>query len=223
MLCRYLLAGLVLVAPMAARAGDTSPAPVQLAAFTEVSTNHLTVSELSPDSNLNDDGALVFDLMTAIPPGSTIRTVELTLDLSDYTGSAPLELHRIRQTSGPGPRFVPTVSATVDGGHGDVSTWGPTEALVADVQAWVDETEANHGWALVTSGTELLAAGEVGAVRPRLEVSFTPPVLLIPTLSQAALGMLALLLATTAIAWLALRKDLELPHVKIEIEVNLDE
>ncbi len=112
----------------------------------------------------------------------------------------------------PGGDFLPAASATttVDG-DGSYS-WGPTAAMTADVQAWLDAPASNFGWLL--QGNEAaqptakrFASRENGdpGLRPMLVVDYTlAPVggPAIPTLSPWGLaGLTALLLAA---GWLLL-------------------
>lgn len=49
----------------------------------------------------------------------------------------------------PGGDFEPSASATTAVRRLGLYTWGPTAAMVADVQAWLDDPGSNHGWAIV--------------------------------------------------------------------------
>ena len=49
----------------------------------------------------------------------------------------------------PGGDFASAASAITGVLRPDPYTWGPTAAMVADVQAWLDDPGANHGWAIV--------------------------------------------------------------------------
>ncbi|NKB70650.1 MAG: DNRLRE domain-containing protein [Candidatus Latescibacteria bacterium] len=90
----------------------------------------------------------------------------------------------------PGGDFNPAASATqaVDGNG--FYTWGSTPALVADVQAWLDEPKANFGWILIGNENQAPTAKRFASrqhpvpdQRPVLTVSYTtvqdnqPPVL----------------------------------------------
>ena len=57
----------------------------------------------------------------------------------------------------PGGDFAPDASATTEVGRLGPYTWGPTDAMVADVQAWLDDPGSNRGWALV--GDEVTRRG----------------------------------------------------------------
>lgn len=83
----------------------------------------------------------------------------------------------------PGGDFaiLPSAMATVTTVR-EIKTFSSTAALVADVQGWVDDPEANFGWILtgneVTGGSiKLFGSSEhlVSGSRPRLEVEFEPP------------------------------------------------
>lgn len=51
--------------------------------------------------------------------------------------------------STPGGDFAATASAVAQVGSPGSCTWGSTDALVADVQAWIDDPASNFGWILV--------------------------------------------------------------------------
>lgn len=81
-----------------------------------------------------------------------------------------------------GGDFVAQPSATVSVDNVGAYTWGSTEALVADVQAWLDNPEQNFGWILIGNEEARLSAkrfdsreNSVAANRPVLEVQYTEP------------------------------------------------
>lgn len=82
-----------------------------------------------------------------------------------------------------GGDFAPTASATVGVAGNDTYTWGTTSALVADVQAWVDNPSSNYGWivlgdeTLPPPTTKRFNSRENGTAeeRPSLTVNFTSP------------------------------------------------
>lgn len=83
----------------------------------------------------------------------------------------------------PGGEFVSDASASaVVGDELGPITWGSTPGMVADVQAWLDSPEINHGWIVVGEEQVLGTArkfvnresGEQSA-RPVLVVEFVPP------------------------------------------------
>ena len=49
----------------------------------------------------------------------------------------------------PGGDFAPNPSAVTSVSDAGLYVWGSTPGLVADVQAWLDAPESNHGWILV--------------------------------------------------------------------------
>ncbi len=173
---------------------------------------------------------LAFDVAAAIPAGSTVNAVTLTLNVTNApppnppTPASPgFALHRVLADWGegtsstgvdcnpdpggtgapaasgdatwlhafypvstwtsPGGDFAGAPSATLGVGQVGPYTWGSTPALVADVQAWLDDPVSNFGWLL--HGDEFWtmtarrfdsreAAG--GAAQPPLlSVTFTPP------------------------------------------------
>ncbi|HVS11400.1 MAG TPA: hypothetical protein VMS76_16130 [Planctomycetota bacterium] len=103
----------------------------------------------------------------------------------------------------PGGDFAPSASASILvnlqlGAY----TWGPTPAMTADVQAWLDNPSLSFGWCLV--GDESTAATAkrfdsrehpTPAVRPQLVVDFTPPPQAYCTAKVNSLG------CTPAIGW----------------------
>lgn len=92
--------------------------------------------------------------------------------------------------SSPGGDFVATPSATTSVGQEGSYSWGSTPAMVADVQAWVDDASQNFGWVVVGSETPPSGQGglttakrfdareiaDEGIVGPELVITFTPPV-----------------------------------------------
>lgn len=81
-----------------------------------------------------------------------------------------------------GGDFVAAPSAERNVGLSGRYVFASTPRLVADVQAWVDDPAANHGWILIGSeGTEYTARQVVSresgtaATRPTLTVDYTPP------------------------------------------------
>jgi hypothetical protein len=85
----------------------------------------------------------------------------------------------------PGGDFVAAASAsTFVAFPGEFYTWGTTPALVGDVQAWIDQPSANHGWILIGSEAGLQNAkrfesrnNATASTRPRLQVIYDPPAL----------------------------------------------
>ena len=81
----------------------------------------------------------------------------------------------------PGGEFVATASAAATVGGIGFYTWNSTPALVADVQAWLDDPTANFGWTVI--GNEQTpqqvrrfeAKESIAAWRPKLVVEFDPP------------------------------------------------
>ena len=54
-----------------------------------------------------------------------------------------------QQWETPGGDFASSASATTEVSWLGSYTWGPTDAMVADVQAWLDDPSSSHGWALL--------------------------------------------------------------------------
>lgn len=154
--------------------------------------------------------------LEAIPPGSTITSVEITLVSEVGQGAAaPTTLHRAAAEWGEGAsaatggsgappqpgdatwslRFWPDVPWSLPGGDFTVDASASTlaepvgpcifpsgPALVADVQAWLDDPASNFGWVIV--GDELtvqsvrrFASREHAdlSVRPVAHIDFEPP------------------------------------------------
>jgi len=54
----------------------------------------------------------------------------------------------------PGGDFVAGASAAIQVGDAGAVSWGSSPAAVADVQAWVDFPDTNHGWLLMGEGED---------------------------------------------------------------------
>lgn len=112
----------------------------------------------------------------------------------------------------PGGDFAPAPSAVVEVDTLGFYTWGPTPEMIADVQAWIDDPSANHGWILVGPEVPMSFSAkrfnsrenaDVGS-RPRLQVTVTA-VDEIPVLDVGALLALALVTAFAGV-WLVGRR-----------------
>ena len=82
----------------------------------------------------------------------------------------------------PGGNFLAAPSAVISVGGVSAYTWGPTDQMVADVQAWLEDPSINHGWVLI--GNELASGTAkrydsreypIPARRPVLTVEYSPP------------------------------------------------
>ena len=82
----------------------------------------------------------------------------------------------------PGGDFASDASAATEVFRLGPYTWGPTDAMAADVQAWLDDPGSNYGWAIV--GDEVTDRGVKRfnsrehtdeTVRPVLTVLYVPP------------------------------------------------
>jgi hypothetical protein len=87
----------------------------------------------------------------------------------------------------PGGDFAATESAALSVAGPADYVWDSTAALVADVQAWIDDPGSNAGWILigVEGGNTNSRAFDTHehptvAVHPRLAITFTPPVAVVP-------------------------------------------
>jgi hypothetical protein len=80
-----------------------------------------------------------------------------------------------------GSDFSPDVSGAVRLQSEGAYAMQSTPALVADVQAWVDEPAANYGWVLLSTDeatpatAKRIASREDPANAPELRVDYTPP------------------------------------------------
>ena len=112
-----------------------------------------------------------------------------------------------------GGDYAGTVSASTSFANGaETLTFGPTEPLVADVQAWVNAPGENFGWIVIGDEVATMNArrllsrenGDPGV--PALTVVFTPAPDLpeprtVPTLGIAGYVLLFLTLFITAVAF----------------------
>jgi hypothetical protein len=98
----------------------------------------------------------------------------------------------------PGGDFDPMPSATqIISGAGPVA-WNSTAALIADVQAWLDDPTGNFGWILrgnedVPASARSFESSESSAGFPVLTVTFDPAT--IPEPGSLALGLLGCMLS----------------------------
>lgn len=94
-------------------------------------------------------------------------------------------LHRFFATdfwATPGGDFDPAVSATATVGFQDRYTWGPSDQMTADIQAWLDDPAANFGWIVIGNESANQTAKRfdsrehaVSSNRPVLSVTFSLP------------------------------------------------
>ena len=153
-----------------------------------------------------------FDLSEAVPVGAVVRSATITMQVTrmpDGSDSVPpqnslFELHRVLQgwdevsvswneRSSGVPWTAPGASAAGDVARAVSSsafvsslgsyTFGSSDALVADIQAWVNAPGTNFGWLLQSQGettpktARLFASREAAeGIRPTLSVTFDPPV-----------------------------------------------
>ena len=82
----------------------------------------------------------------------------------------------------PGGDFVPDASALQEVGDAGEVIWESTPVSVADVQAWLDDPDSNHGWLLLgdesapTSSKRFASReSEDASARPRLAVDYELP------------------------------------------------
>lgn len=164
-------------------------------------------------------GLLQFDIANSIPAGSTIESVSLSMYLLNAGGgpsSVTIDLQAADKTwdgSATWTHNTPTTTWTNPGG--DFSTivsdslavnqnvnswftWNSTAQMVSDVQGWLNDPAANHGWFAIGDETDSssvrrfsIASGTV----PRLDVEFAPPAVPEPAsavllaIGTVALGM----------------------------------
>ena len=74
-------------------------------------------------------------------------------------------------------------------------TFGPTDALIADVQSWLDHPAANHGWMLKSLGESATGAAKrvvtregPQSQRPALVIGFTVPAVFQPSLEPPVIA-----------------------------------
>lgn len=108
-----------------------------------------------------------------------------------------------------GGDFEPAPSAAIPVGPVGSYVWGSTRAMVDDVQLWLDEPDANHGWVLrgdeaaVVSTSKRFDSRENPdpSARPELTITFDapappgPPAPEVPALGAAGVAVLAGVLA----------------------------
>jgi hypothetical protein len=172
---------------------------------------------------------LRFDVGAAIPPGSTVQSVEMTLYMSrTITQAVRDRLYRVTTPWSEGPTDPIGQEGQGDDSQTGDATWihtsydaafwtmaggGSTPEMVADVQTWVDDPASNNGWILIGPENFFQSAKRFDSRenvnpdrRPALRVVFAPPpVVEIPTLATTALATLALLLALAG--WRVLRRS----------------
>lgn len=112
-------------------------------------------------------------------------------------------LHRSYDTvtwSSAGGDFAPAASASIIVVGIGSYTWGSTPDMIADVEAWLADPSANHGWAVVGDESVMASSKRFGTrenpdalQRPTLAITYVRPV---PATSTWGLvGMCLLLLA----------------------------
>ena len=101
--------------------------------------------------------------------------------------------------SSPGGDFDATPSAVTSVGDLGAYTWTSTPELVADVQGWLDDATANFGWCLLSPEVGKSTSKRFDtrehpqpANRPRLEVTYAPPVASVATTGNACPGSAAI-------------------------------
>lgn len=80
----------------------------------------------------------------------------------------------------PGGVFAATASATRSVSGVGSYTWSSTAALVADVQAWLNNPSSNHGWVIkgneaTPTSVKRFESREAAANKPILQVDYVPP------------------------------------------------
>ncbi len=215
--------GAITVAAVAARAQTVVLTPTKDATLYENPTgllangqgSSLFVGRTDQNSDSIRRSCLHFDIAGSIPPGVTIDSVELTVDVTRVARSEnrTSTLHRLLADWGEGASnasgeegtgapsaagdaswihtffaaqnwttaggdFLAQPSASVTIRSSGFVTVGTTAALVADVQAWLDNPAANFGWIMLgdesTGQTaKRFASRESGASGPQLTVNYT--------------------------------------------------
>jgi len=162
-------------------------------------------------------GVIGFDLSAAIPSGSTITSVTLTLHHpQSNNGRQTVRLHRLLADWGEGEASSPGGSGA-PAGAGDATwlhtsypsdywsapggdyaaspsdsqivadlgdyTWGSTDAMVQDVQGWLDDPASNFGWIVIGNEMTIQTVKRLASrewteptERPRLTIDFDAPI-----------------------------------------------
>ena len=190
------------VAPTSGYAGTTdttlqeSTPSTNEGALTSVRLDH----DYPTSTGKSTNGLLRFDL-GAIPAGSTVQSVQLTLNVTNSTSGEGYFLYPVARTWSESQATWDTAASGTewtaggtrssgDRGGTSLATLNPsatgayTVALnaqgLAQVQGWVDAPSTNHGFALDanTNMDGLIfdsAEATTAAHRPRLTVSYVPP------------------------------------------------
>jgi hypothetical protein len=168
-------------------------------------------------------GLMRFDPLAGIPSGSIIQSVQLNIVVTrkPFTDAVPAfalfrvltdwaeaEATWINRLDGipwaspggaAGSDYISVASASIPiMAEGDY-TYNSTDALVADVQAWVDTPASNRGWMIISDmeGIEFTARrieSRESVTPPQLVVSFLPP----PRIGSVALSNDSIQLGFTA-------------------------
>lgn len=128
-----------------------------------------------------------FDVASAVPAGAQILAARLVLHVAaDDDGAATrVDVRRAAAAWGDAANLTepaPRASASKVVERPGKAAFGPTPAMVSDVQSWLDEPPGNHGWMLTPDTTApptvkrfASLEGEDAASRPSLIVDFIAP------------------------------------------------
>jgi hypothetical protein len=164
-------------------------------------------SAIPPGSTVTDASVTLHMSLTIAPP-QILSLHRLTASWGEGASDAPRNegagidaepgdatwLHRFFPDTfwtTPGGDFVPTPSAQKSVAEVGFYTWGPSNDLAADVQAWVNDPASNHGLILIGNESEPVTAKRFDSreipsptFRPVLSVTFLPPQACDPDVNQ---------------------------------------
>jgi len=177
------------------------------------------LTEISPQSTINS-AELTLTVIRAHASGDKLMSLHRVLtdwgeadsfyDGGSGTAAQPGDATWIhasypdQQWTNPGGDFLETVSASQMVGPEEYAyTWNSTALLIADVQHWVDNPEANFGWILIGEeggdfSSKRFFSREAASDRPVLTIDYT----VIPEPSTLAMLMAGAVLAI----WLRRRR-----------------
>ncbi len=175
-------------------------------------------------SGAETQGLLGFDglfgaLPNQIPPGSTITSAVLTLEVFN-SSNVPIGIISVYQMTTPwsesstwnslagGVQVGSETVAVADDAHTTELIASTTFDVLPSLQAWAAGAD-NFGWVFLNSNTDGMEfwSSELAtvAVRPKLTVTFVPPATppAVPALTRH--GLVALLVGLTLFGWVAIR------------------
>lgn len=158
--------------------------------------------QLQADGKGPNKSALVYWDLSSIPFGSTVYAVDVTVNITDPSGSATYEIYDLKRVwiedeatwqvyasgqtweaagaDGAGDRGSTPFGAIVSASYG-ADTTSLNAAGVAMVQSWVDDPSSNHGFIVQdyinhTNGLKFSSREATTVIeRPKLTVVYSPP------------------------------------------------